>query len=156
LNQESVDEFKDKYEMFSNFYPVPVFYKGIKFPSVEHAYVAAKSFDRDFQKRVASIPVNQAGKAKRLGRTILLRTDWDQSKVKIMRELLSQKFSKETFKDLLLSTGNSNLTEGNWWHDNFWGDCKCKKCENIPGTNMLGKLLMEIREDLKNESNNNR
>ena len=48
----------------------------------------------------------------------------------------------------LLSTSNATLVEGNWWHDNFWGDCYCPKCKGIPGANTLGRLLMELRSKL--------
>jgi predicted NAD-dependent protein-ADP-ribosyltransferase YbiA (DUF1768 family) len=48
----------------------------------------------------------------------------------------------------LLATDESLLIEGNWWHDNFWGDCRCGKkpeCRAM-GENMLGKTHMKIRE----------
>lgn len=149
MTQESVEYFKDEYEAFSNFFPVTIFYKGKRYPTVEHAYVAAKSFDPEFHKAISEIPSHMAGKAKRMGRKIQLRSDWEEKKVEIMKELLRQKFSVSFLRELLISTDNVELIEGNWWHDNFWGDCKCKKCTEIPGTNMLGKLLMEIREELK-------
>jgi hypothetical protein len=66
-----------------------------------------------------------------------------------MKKFLMQKFSKHEFKSLLLSTENMFLEEGNYWHDNFWGNCYCKKCKNIIGKNQLGKLLMKVRKILK-------
>jgi predicted NAD-dependent protein-ADP-ribosyltransferase YbiA (DUF1768 family) len=50
----------------------------------------------------------------------------------------------------LLDTGDEELVEGTTWHDNIWGNCSCPKCKNIPGQNRLGKLLMQIREEIKN------
>ena len=65
----------------------------------------------------------------------------------IMRRLLKQKFSYSGLKMLLLSTGNDKLVEGNTWGDHFWGAC------NGHGENWLGKLLMEIRSELREEAN---
>ena len=63
-----------------------------------------------------------------------------------MTDFLHQKFVIRYFQEKLLSTKDRELIEGNFWHDNFWGDCSCKKCQDIEGGNRLGKLLMEIRE----------
>ncbi len=144
-----IDKFKDDYGQFSNFYPVLVYYKGIHFPTVEHAYVAGKSTDPIFWMKIAQIPEDKAGKAKRLGRKIKLRKDWDIVKLSHMRQLLLQKFSYPSLKELLLSTMNIILIEGNNWHDNYWGDCHCPDCENIIGQNQLGKMLMKIRGKIK-------
>lgn len=149
--QKSVDSFSGKYESFSNFYPAIVFYEGIRFPTVEHAFVAAKSIDRNFRLMISKIPQKQAGKAKRKGRKIELRPNWEDIKVEIMRNLLRQKFKQPRFKNLLLETDNAVLTEGNYWHDNFWGDCNCEKCQDIIGINALGLLLMRIRHEIRNK-----
>ena len=140
-----VDSFKGDYEKFSNFYPCIVHYEGLNFPTVEHAFVAAKTRDRMFRSKIAHLLAEEAGKAKRMGRKIILRRDWDLMKVSVMYRLLMQKFSFDEFKTLLLSTEDADIIEGNYWHDNFWGDCYCKKCIDIPGKNQLGKLLMKIR-----------
>jgi len=143
--QKSINFFKDDYEKFSNFYPVVIYFEDRNYPSVEHAFVAAKSKDEMFRKMISEIPVNQAGKAKYKGRRIKLRPNWDLMKYSIMKRFLMQKFSYQQFKELLLSTGNNYIEEGNYWHDNYWGNCYCKKCKNIKGENKLGKLIMEIR-----------
>lgn len=51
-------------------------------------------------------------------------------------------------KKKLLETGDAELIEGNYWHDNTWGQCYCPRCKNKIGENHLGKLLMKIRESL--------
>ena len=140
--------FKDKYEKFSNFYPVCIIYEDMEFYSVEHAFVAAKSTDMIFRRKISLLKPDQAGLAKKMGRRCKLRPNWDLMKVSVMRLLIDQKFSINEFKELLLSTGENEIIEGNYWHDNFWGNCYCKKCENIVGQNRLGKLLMEKREKL--------
>lgn len=83
------------------------------------------------------------GEAKRLGRKATLRLDWEKVKLTIMEDLLRQKFAWKELKEKLLSTGDEELVEGNTWSDTFWGVCNGK------GENHLGKLLMKIREELK-------
>ena len=144
-----INSFKKDYEKFSNFYPVLVYYRGLDYPSVEHAFVAGKSIDPMFQRKIAQLPENKAGEAKRLGRKVKLREDWDIFKLGHMRDLLLQKFQYLSFKNLLLSTGDMQLVEGNYWHDNYWGDCYCSKCTDIVGHNQLGKMLMKVREKIK-------
>jgi len=144
-----INEFKNDYEMFSNFYPVSIYYLGYYFPSVEHAFVASKSDNPMFWYKIAQIPEDQAGKAKRFGRKVKLRKNWDMLKLSYMKRLLMQKFSYHRFKELLLSTGDAILIEGNYWHDNYWGDCYCPKCANIVGQNQHGKMLMKVRDIIK-------
>lgn len=123
-----------------------IFWKGLKFPSVEHAYVASKSLDPNFWKRIAKLAAKDTGLAKKLGRNIQLRKDWDEVKVPFMEQFLIQKFAYDKFDKKLMETGYEQLIEGNFWHDNFWGDCFCKRCLKTKGQNTLGKLIMKIRE----------
>ena len=148
MNQECVTEFKNDYTFLSNFYPSYILFEGLVYPTVEHAYVAAKSFDSVFKIMIAELSEYQAGAAKRLGRNIELRPNWEKIKVPIMRELLLKKFKVGLFKEQLLKTDNKILIEGNHWHDNFWGSCVCQKCGDR-GQNILGLLLMDTREELK-------
>ena len=133
---------------FSNFARLqkPISKDGIQFWSVENAYMAAKTHDIGAKMRIAQM---SPGQAKKFGRELQLRPDWEEVKVEIMRELLREKFSQPLFKVLLLSSGDEELVEGNWWHDQFWGNCECDKHKHIPGQNTLGKLLMEIREEIR-------
>lgn len=72
-----------------------------------------------------------------------------------MYSIVKDKFSRNTnLKKLLLDTKDAYLIEGNWWHDNYWGDCYCPKCSKTLGKNMLGTILMRVREELKNEQTN--
>lgn len=146
-----IDSFKNQYKFLSNFYQVSVSFEGVVYGSVEHAYQASKSFDDKYRKMISSIPGNKAGLTKRFGGKVVLRQDWDKVKVGIMKKLLYKKFMYLHLRYLLLLTQDEDLEEGNHWHDNFWGDCKCKKCENKPGQNNLGKLLMEIRKELRED-----
>lgn len=140
-----VDSFRGDFEKFSNFYPCVIHYESLNFQSVEHAYVAAKSTDILFRRKISELPADKAGYAKRLGRKCKLRPNWDLMKISLMKQFLMQKFSYDEFRTPLLSTGDIKIIEGNYWHDNFWGDCYCQKCKNIKGLNNLGKLLMKVR-----------
>jgi predicted NAD-dependent protein-ADP-ribosyltransferase YbiA (DUF1768 family) len=67
-----------------------------------------------------------------------------------MLQGLRLKFAIPELAEKLLATGDAELIEGTTWHDNTWGNCSCPQCENIPGENRLGKLLMQVREEIKN------
>lgn len=114
---------------------------GLEFPTVEHAYQAAKSNDPADWKHFAQLP--RPGDAKRAGRYLTIRSDWDQIKLRVMTELVEQKFRIDELKQKLLETGDQLLEETNHWNDTFWGVC------NGVGHNHLGKILMNIREELK-------
>ena len=141
----SIDRFEGDQRFLSNFHPAKVWHDGISYPTVEHAFQAAKSLDFAERRRIASL--STPGQAKRTGRVIRRRPDWDQVRRSIMFELVLQKFSYHLeLKHRLLSTGDLDLIEGNSWHDNFWGSCSCIPCEAIPGENHLGKALMIVRD----------
>ena len=61
---------------------------------------------------------------------------------------LTEKFRIPELREKLLATGNEELIEGNFWCDNTWGNCLCAECQDIPGRNMLGMLLMKVREEI--------
>lgn len=143
-----IDSFSGDYAFLSNFYPSPIpvaVDDDITFsaPTVEHyfQYMKTVSDEEGHEILAATTP----GEAKRLGRKSQLRPDWEQVKVQVMRDALRLKFDTPQMKSKLLSTGDHFLVEGNHWNDTFWGVCAGK------GRNMLGYLLMEIREELKNE-----
>lgn len=149
-----ISRFIGKYKVLSNFEPAFVVYEHMTFPTVEHAYVAAKSRDMTFRNQIACMAAKLAGQAKKWGRTVNLRSDWDKVKLGIMEELLMQKFDPEKkilridnpHYVVLKSTGDQLLVEGNWWHDNYWGNCLCEQCMLGEGKNHLGLLLMKVRE----------
>jgi hypothetical protein len=142
--------FIEEYKGLSNFEPCPIFYKHKNFPTLEHAYQASKTVtDEAYIYAISKLPANKAGVAKKWGKVVKLRLDWKKVKLRIMENFLRQKFSQLKFKTLLLSTRDEYLEEGNWWDDNFWGNCHCKKCIDKEGQNNLGKLLMKIRGDLE-------
>ena len=69
-----------------------------------------------------------------------------------MLDGLRYKFAIPELRDKLLATGDQYLEEGNSWHDNYWGNCDCPRCKDTMGRNMLGQLLMQVREEIKNNA----
>lgn len=149
----AIISFKGKYDIFSNFYPVIVKFEGLNYPTVEHAYQASKSKEFFFRKLICALPAEKAGLAKRRGQTGRLRSDWEDVKINIMHDLLCQKFKQEPLKSKLLETDDALIIEGNYWHDNIWGDCYCDKCRNIQGENWLGRLIMDVRSQISEKDN---
>lgn len=119
------------------------------YPTVEHAYQACKTLDPAMRARIQALSSPAA--AKRLGNELVLRPDWTEDfRIKLMKDLLWQKFNKEPYRRLLLLTGDAILVEGNKHHDNFWGDCVCGRAACYPmGKNNLGLLLQQVRFALK-------
>lgn len=139
----SITHFDGNYAFLSNFFPAEVELDGKIYPSVEHAYQAAKTFDPEIREKVRTL--NTPNKAKQAGKSMKLRPDWENVKLGIMENLVRQKFTKHiTMKANLLATGDDELVEGNWWGDRFWGVCKGS------GLNHLGRILMRVREELRN------
>ena len=138
--------FKGKYAFLSNFSPHPVRARGILYPTVEHAYQAYKTLDP--AERLGIRSCDTPGQAKRAGRRVTLRPDWDNVKLSVMTALVKAKFRQHPeLAGLLKQTGDALLVEGNYWHDNFWGVCGCKTCPGV-GKNWLGCILIGVRNEL--------
>lgn len=136
--------FRGEYRFLSNFYPCKIVAWGIEFPTSEHVYVAAKTFDMNLRRKIANLPT--PGQAKRFGRALELRSDWKEVRVSIMEGILRRKFEQPDLRARLLEIEGA-IIEHNQWHDNFWGVCQCGKgCSS--GKNVLGILLMALRENL--------
>ena len=133
-------EFEGGFRFLSNFYPVSIMLEGNVYLSAEHAFQAAKTADPLEQQKIREMLT--PGKAKRAGRQVTLRPNWEQNKLRVMEALVRQKFNHPDLRDKLLATGNKILVEGNTWGDTFWGVCRGK------GENHLGKILMKVRSEL--------
>lgn len=127
-----IEGFFDEYYFLSNFSN-----EGGVQPTVEHWFQAGKTDDAHLRDRIMKAPT--PGKAKRLGRKVALRSDWEKIKVDFMRELLYEKFEEPTIRAKLVATHPRELMECNDWGDDFWGVCTDK------GQNILGQLLEEVR-----------
>ena len=139
-----INHFHGPHRFLSNFYPSEIVFEGIKYPTVEHAYQAAKTLHHSDKHVISQLAT--PGKAKRVGKKLELRPDWEQIKLDVMHHLLTLKFSIPDLKQKLLETGDKELIEGNMWGDVFWGFC----LKSGAGENMLGKLLMRVRKELCN------
>ena len=140
-----INQFKDGFAFLSNFHPVSIEYEGITYPSVEHAFQAAKSLDVEQRRRIASISGGRG--AKHAGRRLKLRPNWNEIKLSVMETLVRKKFEHPELRQLLIDTHDMELIEGNTWGDQWWGvNLKTGK-----GENYLGKTLMKIRAEITNK-----
>lgn len=139
--KKKIERFRGPYEFLSNFHPVVVELDGMKYVSVEHAFQAAKTLNSGERNWVAAAA--NPGEAKKRGRKVALREDWEDVKLQVMLDLLRQKFTEHPILERdLLATGDADLEEGNWWGDTFWGTVRGE------GDNWLGVLLMHVRKEL--------
>ncbi len=125
----------------SNFYECEVFY-GWPYGSTEAAFQAAKCESDDEKYEFIHLSPNAA---KRKGRQVKLRSDWEQVKDGIMMEIVHEKFFQwEHLARKLMATGDAELIEGNTWNDRYWG----VDLHAMQGQNKLGKILMKVRDEL--------
>lgn len=155
---EPIQLFDGKHRWLSNFAPSTVYIligmKWVKCPTVEHAFQASKTLSQDERRKIVS--ANSPYTAKHLGRSVRVVSYWEEIKIVVMLELLRQKFSRKELAKRLVNTLDAPLVEGNYWHDNFWGVCRCGS-RDVPdvrdsctgGENWLGKLLMRVRKDIR-------
>lgn len=166
---------EDAFYEFSNFYKAAFELDGKSWPTTEHYFQAAKFPDHpEYQEiiRNCSTPgkcftiaqqkkkggyavkwaVNPKTGDNRLLNdiitqykdTVRIRVDWDDVRISVMTKCLTAKFSQnECLKNLLLSTGKKHIIEDSP-RDDYWGIGK-----NNNGQNHLGRLLMEVREELQ-------
>ena len=135
-----IKEFKDEYRFLSNFYPSPFEHDGITYPTVEHFFQAQKTFSNTERIRISRC--RTPGVAKREGRLLLLKENWEEMKQQVMMLGLMYKFMKHpSLAEKLKQTSGKFLEEGNSWGDTYWGiDLRTRV-----GKNALGKMLMAIR-----------
>jgi ribA/ribD-fused uncharacterized protein len=147
---KKIKSFSGEYRWLSNFWNknVLIEYKGITFTSNENFYQAMKT--KDIDKRIEISKMTEA-EAKAEGKWIekshMFRDNWDSIKENVMLYGLRQKFSNPILKQKLIDTEDMVIEEGNTWSDKFWGIC----LKTGEGENKLGKLLMKVRSELKNE-----
>lgn len=153
--QKVIDSFRGQYRFLSNFWPVSFKVSGIRYPSVEHAYQAYKTYDKTLRRKVAELPT--PGKAKNFWKEnensnpVL---SFDQMKTSLMNSLIYNKFSFENeimLIKLLVDTNDFDLIEGNNWGDKFWG---MEKENGVwVGENNLGLILMKRRQNFIEQKN---
>jgi len=142
---KTIDRFTQEtgYDFLSNFYKSTVRFEGHLYSTVEHAYQASKTMDPKLRELIRKAP--GPVEAKKLGRCLQLREDWDSVKIDIMRILIREKFENPFLGHRLLKTGDARLIMDNRFNDKFWGIYKGA------GENWLGKILEEVREQMRHE-----
>jgi N-glycosidase YbiA len=133
-----------EYGCLSNFAHYPIKLGGRIWPTNEHYFQAQKFPDTEHEEEIRK--ASNPAKAKKMGRSrkYRLRKDWEQVKDSIMREAVLAKFTQhEDIRAVLLSTGDAVLVE-HTRNDDYWGDGG-----DGHGKNRLGKILMSVREELR-------
>ena len=140
-NMSEINNFSGEYEFLNNGYLCPVVYEDEVYPSLEHAYQAAKTDDLDLRENIKScLTVTDA---RSNGKNVILASDWQTKKLEIMETLIRNKFNDNfDLKLKLVLTQNADLVQGNC-RDTFWGQNKY----NV-GENHVGRLLEKIREEI--------
>lgn len=141
-----IRRFTGEFSFLSNFSPDPVMLD-MKYPTAEHAFQAQKTRNR--YERVEIFHAGTPALAKRHGRNVELRGDWEDIKNTVMLQVVTAKFSNPALAGRLVNLGRADLIEGNDWHDNYWGHCYCPKCEAVPHRNQLGLTLRAVRAVLR-------
>jgi ribA/ribD-fused uncharacterized protein len=141
---QDILEFRRGFQWLKNFWPSPVMYEGQAYPTVEHAYQAAKTTNEKQRDQIRKARLPSIARA--YGQKVMMRPNWADLKIPVMLDLLRQKFSRKPLRDYLSQTGNVKIEEGNWWGDRFWGVCPAG---GGVGENHLGKLIMQVRGELR-------
>ena len=136
-----INSFTGEYYFLSNFYETPVTYNGITYLNNEAAFQAQKCKSSAEREMFADL---NASEAKKLGRKVPLRADWEIIKMDVMMRIVQAKFEQHPeLAEKLLQTDTAYLEEGNTWGDRVWGTVDGK------GANNLGRILMQVREILR-------
>lgn len=138
---EPITSFTGQYAFLTNFYPSPIRADDGEYPTVEHYFQSRKTDDPAEREMVRTAPTPAA--AKKAGRKVTLRSDWESAKDGVMAMALALKFSDSSLAAQLVATGDAELVEGNSWNDRYWGQCPVGN-----GQNRLGELLMDLRSQL--------
>lgn len=150
MSQDLITSFKGRNYFLSNFSKSKIEYDGYTYENAEAAFHAQKN-DSSTYKHLMQF--QDPSTAKKEGRRVKLREDWEEVKDDIMYQVVKAKFTQnELLKKKLISTKDAMLIEGNTWHDNYWGVCLCNKCNErkAEGFNKLGEILMKVRSELIN------
>lgn len=130
-----------KYRFLSNFFLTRIKVGKHTYPSVEHAFQAAKTDKESEKKQFYATARLTAKQAKAAGRKVTLRDLWNITKYDTLKDLVRIKFQNEKLKERLLATGNAALYEQT-------GDTTYGVNDKLEGQNMLGEILMDIRQEL--------
>lgn len=140
-----INQFKDAHKFLSNMFLCDVLLDGVVYPSAENAFQSLKTSDPAIKTQLSQMGPYEA---KRFGAALPgLDVDaWNRDRVSHMRQVLRLKFTQNPdLAERLLATGGSELIEGNYHNDVFWG----YSLQTHKGENWLGHLLESLRQDLR-------
>lgn len=129
----------------SNFHALAITADDAEYPTVEHAFQAAKTLDQEQRLRIAAAPT--PARAKSLGRQAQMRPDWDAISTAVMLDLTRAKFSEPILRERLLATGTRELIELNYWDDRRWG--MVAEQGHLRGGSRLGMCLAAVRDEIR-------
>ena len=137
------------YGCFSNFSLHPIQLEGTVWSTVEHYYQAQKFVGTENEGLIITIQnAKTPMEAATIGRdrTLKLRCDWEQVKTQVMWQGVLTKFLTHTdIQKILLDTGDELIVEDSPI-DYYWG-CGREKT----GQNHLGKILMKVRQEIRQQ-----
>lgn len=147
MKERSVIKFystKGEYGCFSNFAAYPIELKGKVWPTTEHYFQAQKFPGTEHEEEIRNEKSPMIAARKGRDRKRPLRRDWEAVKDEIMREAVLAKFTQHAeLREILLATGDAEIIE-HTTNDSYWADGG-----DGSGLNMLGKILMSVREELR-------
>jgi N-glycosidase YbiA len=136
-----------EYGEFSNFAAFPIRLKGKVWPTSEHYFQAQKFAGTEHAEAIRKTRSPMIAARMGRDRKKTLRRDWEAVKDDVMRDAVRAKFTQHPeLRSLLLATGDAQLVE-HTTNDAYWGDGG-----DGSGKNMLGRILMELRDQLRHDS----
>jgi ribA/ribD-fused uncharacterized protein len=138
--------YEQDFYVLSNFSAFNIFWRGYTFDTSEKAYQWEKFLGACSDTQELIYYARSSHEAFKIAqeRNDLRRQNWDKIKVMVMRDILRAKVAQHDYvRKKLLATGNRTLIEDSW-RDSFWG-----WGPNKDGENMLGKLWMKVRDELR-------
>jgi hypothetical protein len=134
--------FRGKYNFLSNFYPCPVMYNDTWYKTTEHAYQAVKFDDPELRESIKNAQTPALAKRLASENSDKICKNWDQRKIAVMYDLVSQKFKNDPILKQKLLKVDEPIIEHNMWGDKFWGVCDGE------GENNLGKILERVKREI--------
>lgn len=133
--------FTNKYYFLSNNYQERIFFEGLIYRNAEAAFQASKTKDPITRFRFTKMTSLDA---KTAGEKLVPYPHWHREKDSIMRKICGTKFLTPILQKWLLETEDEELVNVSLTNDTYWG-----VNTDYIGENKLGKILMEIREQLQ-------
>ncbi len=145
-NEKQIFFYEHDFYIFSNFSSFAIEWKGDLWMTSEHVYQAEKFEDPTIRKEIQECrSAHNAMKTAHKHRSAY-RENWDNLKLAVMKEILHTKVEQHPYvKKKLLESGDKELIE-NSWRDDYWG-----WGPNKDGANHLGKLWMQVRDEVRNQ-----